>query len=97
MNELSVADEVNIALKRLTDAGVDYDRAISILHRSEVAFKRDTIRKNDVDPCDAERNEKLAWIDGEARKLQSKGMSANAAIDAAMRNWSAQNNSPGQR
>jgi hypothetical protein len=49
-------------------------------------------------PADVARNAKLAWIDAEAKKLRKLGgMSANAAIDQAQRNWADQNNSPGQR
>jgi hypothetical protein len=98
MHELSVADEVNNIMKKLTDHGVPFDVAASVAHRTEVAFKNGSIRKNDVDPCDSEREAKLAWIDGEAKRLQKLGgISANAAIDAAQRNWAMQNNSPGQR
>jgi hypothetical protein len=98
MNELSVADEVNRVMKALTDNGVPFDQAASVAHRTETAFKNGSIRKNDTDPSDGARNAKLAWIDGEAKRLQKLGgMSANAAIDVAQRNWAAQNNSPGQR
>jgi hypothetical protein len=98
MNDLSVADEVNRVMKTLTDNGVPFDRAASVAHRTEVAYKNNSIRKNDVDPCDAERNEKLAWIDTESKRLHKMGgRSVNQAIDEAMRNWAGQNNSPGQR
>jgi hypothetical protein len=99
MNNLSVADEVNVLMKKLTDHGVPFDQAATVAHRTEVAYKRGTVAKNDVDPCDAERNAKLAWIDGEAKRLHKMGgfASLNAALDVAQRNWAAQHNSPGQR
>jgi hypothetical protein len=98
MSNLSVADEVASIMKKLTDHGVPFDQAATVAHRTEVAYKNGTIRKNDVDPCDDERNAKLAWIDAESKRLHKLGgLSANEALDAAQRNWAAQNNSPGQR
>jgi hypothetical protein len=88
MSNLSVADEVNIVMKKLTDAGVPFDQAATVAHRTEVAFKNGTIRKNDVDPCDAERNEKLDKLWAAAKALYKLGaptMTMNQAIDAAMR------------
>jgi hypothetical protein len=87
MHELSVADEVNNIMKKLTAAGVPFDQAATVAHRTEVAYKNGTVRKNDVDPCDAERDEKLDKIWKLATKLYKLGgyKSLNAALDAAMR------------
>jgi hypothetical protein len=98
MSDASVADRVNDTIATLTGHGVSLDEAASAAHRAEVAFKRDLIAKNDVDPCTDEREKRLAWIDGEADKLfKLGGRTATQAINEAMANWSMQNNSPGQR
>jgi hypothetical protein len=87
MSELSVADEVNNIMKKLTDHGVPFDQAATVAHRTETAFKNGTVRKNDVDPCDTERDERLDKLWKLTTKLYKLGgfKSLNAALDAAMR------------
>jgi hypothetical protein len=87
MNDLSVADEVNNIMKKLTDHGVPFDQAATVAHRTEVAYKRGTIMKNDVDPCDTERNEKLDKLWAATKALYKLGgyKSLNEALDDAMR------------
>jgi hypothetical protein len=75
--------------------GIPRDVAASGVHRVECVEKA---RLKEENPADVARNQKLAWIDGEQKRLQKLGgMSPNAAIDQAQRNWAAQNNSPGWR
>jgi hypothetical protein len=98
MNQLSVADEVANIMKKLTDHGVPFDVAATVAHRTEVAYKNGSIRKNDVDARDSEREAKLAWIDGERKRLEKLGgRTTTEAINEAMANWAAANNSPGSR
>jgi hypothetical protein len=87
MSELSVADEVNNIMKKLTDHGVPFDQAATVAHRTEVAYKNGSIRKNDVDPCDTERNDKLDKLWSATKALYKLGgyKSLNEALDDAMR------------
>jgi hypothetical protein len=71
------------------------DEAATIAFRVENILKA---RVKEDAPDVVARNAKLAWIDGEAKRLHKMGgMSVNAAIDQAQRNWVLQDNSPGQR
>lgn len=70
------------------------DQAATIAHRAEQVIKA---RVRSENPVDVERNTKLAWIDGEAKKLRAKGRTATDAINEAMRNWASQHNSPGDQ
>jgi hypothetical protein len=83
------------AIKILTGLGVPFLHAASAVHKAESASKA---HLKEDDPDTVARNAKLAWIDGEAKRLVKLGAkSVDTAINEAMRNWAAQNNSPGQR
>jgi uncharacterized protein related to proFAR isomerase len=93
--EKSVADEVNVVMKTFVDNGVPLDQAATIAHRAEVLTKAHLKEEN---PVDVARNEKLAWIDTERKRLEKLGgRTTTEAINEAMANWWAQHNSPGPR
>jgi hypothetical protein len=84
----------DLIIKRQMEAGMSLAEAATIAHRLECEFKK-TLKT--VDPDTEERERKLAWLDVEQKRLRKLGgLSANAAVDQAMRNWLLQNNSPGQ-
>jgi hypothetical protein len=86
---------VDEAIAYYVAKGIPRDIVASGIHKLECAEKAHLKEEN---PVDVERNRKLAWLDAEAKRLRKLGgMSANAAIDQAGRNWADQNNSPGSR
>jgi hypothetical protein len=98
MDNLSEADKADLIIKGLMAHGIPLAESATVAHRNEVATKRALIAKIEIEePATKERNDRLKWISDEADRLKKLGgMSANAAVDQAMRNWGAQNNSPGQ-